>query len=390
MSMNAEDYPRDIRITKIEQVTLKVDRPEIGTNSRAEEIIYPEPNWKWDEGVIRIHNSDGTLGWGVGRADAELAARALNRSPFDLIAPGAGVSDEFRDIENALWDSIGKILGEPVYQLIGDQSYADWLPVYDSAIYFNDLLYDSKEAGLKRIAEDAESSVRNGFRACKMKIGRGCFLMDHDEGLKRDIEVVKIVREVVGEDFTIHVDANNGYTYHETVAFLDATSDVGIFWIEEMFEEEVEAYRNLKAAIKERNLKTLIADGEGRSREPLEFYTPFFEEGVLDVIQHDIRALGITGWRRLSAMAGEHGVKCAPHNWSSLLGLFLSFQLGKTIPNFLYGECATLASDVIDTSGYVFKDGAFSVPDTPGLGLELNQRVYDEQYAGRENWVVES
>ena len=280
MSMNAEDYPRDIRITKIEQVTLKVDRPEIGTNSRAEEIIYPEPNWKWDEGVIRIHNSDGTLGWGVGRADAELAARALNRSPFDLIDPGAGVSDEFRDIENALWDSIGKILGKPVYELIGDQCYADWLPVYDSAIYFNDLLYDSKEAGLKRIAEDAESSVRNGFRACKMKIGRGCFLMDHDEGLTRDIEVVKIVREVVGEDFNIHVDANNGYTYHETVAFLDATSDVGIFWIEEMFEEEVEAYRNLKAAIKERNLKTLIADGEGRSREPLEFYTPFFKEGV--------------------------------------------------------------------------------------------------------------
>ena len=63
--------------------------------------------------------------------------------------------------------------------------------------------------------------------------------------------------------------------------------------------------------------------------------------------------------------------------------------LGKAIPNFLYGECATLNSDVIDTSGYVFKDGAFSVPDTPGLGLELKQRVYDEQYAGREAWVVE-
>ena len=164
MGMNAENYPRDIRITKIEQVTLQVDRPEIGTNSRAEEIIYPEPNWKWDEGVIRIYNSDGTLGWGVGRADAEIARRALNRSPFDLLDPGTGVSDEFRGLENALWDTIGKILGVPVYQLISDQSYADWLPVYDSTIYFNDLLYDSKEAGLKRIAEDAESSVRNGFR----------------------------------------------------------------------------------------------------------------------------------------------------------------------------------------------------------------------------------
>jgi L-alanine-DL-glutamate epimerase-like enolase superfamily enzyme len=50
---------------------------------------------------------------------------------------------------------------------------------------------------------------------------------------------------------------------------------------------------------------------------------------------------------------------------------------------------STLTSDVVDTSGFVFKDGAFSVPDTPGLGLELNQQVYDEKYTGREDWQVE-
>ena len=90
------------------------------------------------------------LGWGVGRADAEIApARLEIVSPFDLLDPATGVSDEFRGLENALWDTIGKILGVPVYQIISDQSYADWLPVYDSTIYFNDLLYDSKEAGLE-------------------------------------------------------------------------------------------------------------------------------------------------------------------------------------------------------------------------------------------------
>ena len=64
MGKSPEDYPRDIRITKIEQVRLEVDRPEIGSNSRVEEIIYPEPNWKWEEGIIRIHNSDGDAGMG--------------------------------------------------------------------------------------------------------------------------------------------------------------------------------------------------------------------------------------------------------------------------------------------------------------------------------------
>ena len=384
------DYPQDIKITKIEQVTLEVDRPEIGVNSRIKEMIYPEPNWKWNEPIIRIHTSDGTLGWGVGRADAEVGARALNRNPFDLLDPTTGVSDEFRGLENALWDTIGVILGKPVYQLISDQSYVEWLPAYDSTIYFNDLIYNTREAGLKRIADDAKKSVEGGFRACKMKIGRGCYLMEHQEGLQRDIDVVKLTRQIVGEDFDILVDANNGYTYDETVTFLNETSDVRIFWIEEMFEEEVGAYRNLQGVIKEQGLSALIADGETRTRQPIEFFEPFFQAGVLDIIQHDIRGLGITGWRRLAEMTQQYdGVKCAPHNWGSLLGFYLSLQFGKAIPNFLYGEVATLTSNVVDTSGYIFKDGAFSVPDTPGLGLTLNQRVYAEQYAGREDWHIE-
>ena len=53
-------------------------------------------------------------------------------------------------------------------------------------------------------------------------------------------------------------------------------------------------------------------------------------------------------------MAAAHGVRCAPHNWGSLLGFYLSLQFGKTIPHFLYGEVATLTSDVIDTSNYTF------------------------------------
>ncbi|RKU38333.1 hypothetical protein C6495_00185, partial [Candidatus Poribacteria bacterium] len=86
--------------------------------------------------------------------------------------------------------------------------------------------------------------------------------------------------------------------------------------------------------------------------------------------------------------AAAANVQCAPHNWGSLLGFFLSLQFGKTIPHFLYGEVATLTSDVVDTSGFGFKDGFFTVPETPGLGLELNEDVYAERYAGKEEWQV--
>lgn len=388
MESQSGNYPTDIKITKIEQITLEIDRPAIGVNSQAKQMIYPESNWKWNEPIIRIYASDGTLGWGVGRAEANVAQGALNRSPFELLNLKTGVLEEFRGLENALWDTIGKLLAQPVYRLVGNQSYGDWLSAYDGTIYFNDLLYDTKEAGLKRIADDIERSLANGYGACKMKIGRGNHLMERKAGLQRDIEVVKIARQTASDDFDILVDANNAYTYEETISFLGEVGNLGIFWAEEMFEEEIEKDGKLKAFISEHNWKTLVADGETRTHQPIEFFEPFFQAGVLDVIQHDMRGLGISGWRRLADMAGRYKVRCAPHNWGSLLGFYLSLQFGKTIPHFLYGEVATLSSDVVDVSGYSFKNGTFSVPDTPGLGLELKLRVYEEQYAGREDWKV--
>ena len=385
------DYPTDIKITKIEHVTVEIDQPAIGCNSGAKEIKQPDPNGKWREGITLIYTNDGTQGWGAtswGSA-AEEAKTAINKNPFDLLNPENGVVEEYRGFENALWDTLGKILGKPAYQLMGTEVHGNGLPAYDSTIYFNDLLYETKEEGLKRIEDDVKKSLTDGFTACKMKMGRGNHLMERKAGLERDIEVVQLARSTAGDGFDILVDANNAYTYDEVITFLDETSNCDVFWIEEMFEEDVELYRNLKAYIQEKGLNTLIADGETRTRAPLEFYDPFFEAGVIDVIQHDMKGLGVTGWRRLADMAAAGNVKCAPHNWGSLLGFFLSLQFAKTIPHFLYGEVATLTSDVIDVSGYGFTNGTFTVPDTPGLGIELNQDVYDAKYAGNEHWQVD-
>lgn len=384
-------YPSDITITKIEQLTVEINQPAIGCNSGAKEIKQPDPNGKWRERITRIYTNDGTLGWGTtswGNTTPEETKGALNKNPFELLNPENGVIDEYRGLENALWDTIGKILNKPAYQLMGTEIHGNGLPAYDSTIYFNDLLYETKAEGLKRIEDDVKKSLSDGFTACKMKLGRGNHLMERKAGLQRDIELVQLARSTAGEGFNILVDANNAYTYDEVIIFLNETSNCDVFWIEEMFEEDVELYRNLKAYIQEKGLNTLIADGETRTRDPLEFYDPFFEAGVIDVIQHDMKGLGVTGWRRLSKMAAPHNVLCAPHNWGSLLGFFLSLQFAKTIPHFLYGEVATLTSDVIDTSGYEFTDGTFTVPDTPGLGLELNQDVYDARYAGNEHWQI--
>ena len=89
-----QNYPTDITITKIEQVTVEIDQPAIGCNSGAKEIKQPDPNGKWRERIVRIHTNDGTLGWGVGSwgtASAEDAEGILNQNPFELLNPEDGV-----------------------------------------------------------------------------------------------------------------------------------------------------------------------------------------------------------------------------------------------------------------------------------------------------------
>ena len=255
-----QNYPADIKITKIEQVTVEIDQPAIGCNSGAKEIKQPDPNAKWRERIIRIYTNDGTLGWGAGSWQTtapEDAKTILHRNPFDLLNPENGVVEECRGLENALWDTIGKILGKPAYQLIGSDIASNGLPAYDSTIYFNDLLYETKAEGLKRIEDDVKSSLTNGFTACKMKIGRGNHLMERSAGLQRDIELVQLARSTAGEGFNILVDANNAYAYDEVITFLNETSNCNVFWIEEMFEEDVELYRNLKTFIQEKGLKNI-------------------------------------------------------------------------------------------------------------------------------------
>ena len=93
-----QNYPTGIKITKVEQVTVEIDQPAIGCNSRATEINQPDPNGKWNERIIRIHTNDGTLGWGAGSwgtTTAENAEGVLNQNPFDLLNPQDGVVAEF-------------------------------------------------------------------------------------------------------------------------------------------------------------------------------------------------------------------------------------------------------------------------------------------------------
>src|SRR5262249_23276954 len=141
----------------------------------------------------------------------------------------------------------------------------------------------------------------------------------------------------------------------------------------------------LKAHLRKRGWRTLVADGE--SARDLKHFEPFIDREALDVLQPDIRAFGLTlQWELSRRLNGRPGVQPAAHNWGRFLGLPTQLVRGRGVPNFLIAE-EDRSSDLFDTSAFVFREGRVRVPDVPGCGLVLREDVFKKRYAAQA-WVV--
>lgn len=329
------------------------------------------------EDLLIIATDRGLEGVGLGTSNRE-AARALIGRRLDAIwKPGVGMESPLGRADHALYDLVGKALGVPAWSMLGGEG-AEQVDVYDGSLYFNDLLPEFVPWGAARVAEEARASFEAGHRAFKIKVGRGHKWMEPEAGFRRDVEVVRAVRQAVGPDCRLMVDANNGWTPESTRRWLD---EVGVeqYFVEEPFPEEVGADRDLKAYFKSKGWTTLLADGE--SARDAEHFDPYLEADALDVIQPDIRAFGLSLLARLARRAAARpGVKLATHNWGSHLGLYMQATLARGVPNFLMAEQDPSACDLIDSSAFAFAEGKLRVPDVPGCGLVLRRDVFDADH----------
>src|SRR5260370_26222236 len=116
--------------------------------------------------------------------------------------------DKSQYLDGPLFDLIGKLTNKPAWALLGD-SARDGIPCYDGTLYFADVM--QPERGVAAVVEEAEEAVRSGFKAVKLKLGRGSKWMDRASGDARDIAVVHAVRKAVGNGILIMVDPNNSY-----------------------------------------------------------------------------------------------------------------------------------------------------------------------------------
>ncbi|MBM3189333.1 MAG: mandelate racemase/muconate lactonizing enzyme family protein [Chloroflexi bacterium] len=256
-------------------------------------------------------------------------------------------------IDIALWDAAGKTVGVPLYKLLG--GYRSRVPAYLAGGYY------LEGKGLDELAQEMRDKVAAGARYVKMKVGGA--------PMREDVERVRIVREAIGQDVRLMIDANNAYAPLEAIRMARLVADYDIYWFEEpVHAEDYEGLANVRA-----HSAIPIATGENE-------YTRYGFRDLIacrgaDILQPDANVLGgITEFRHIASLASAHNLPIAPHG-SALLHVHLvaAFANGLIVEHVVTeGE---RRRGMFTTALRLDAEGMVSPPDAPGLGIAL-----DEEY----------
>jgi D-galactarolactone cycloisomerase len=298
--------------------------------------------------------------------------RMYNRSR-DFGLKGAVIA-AISAIDIALWDLLGKALGQPVHALLGGAFRLRVQP-YATGFY---RLEGRGEAA--RLAAEAERHLGNGFRAMKIKLGFG---------VDDDLAVMREVRAALKDaPVTLMIDTNHAYGVADAIRLGRALDDCRLRWYEEpVVQEDLEGYREVRRAV-----GCAIAGGEN------EFTLFGFRElcgaRAVDVVQPDIAAAGgFTACRHIAASANSHGFAVNPHVRGTAIRPAATLHLIAALPDAHPSLEAAQPIFEYDQSSHPFRrelvgapiemrDGFVDVPGGPGLGIEVNHDVL-ERYAAR-------
>jgi L-alanine-DL-glutamate epimerase-like enolase superfamily enzyme len=227
----------------------------------------------------------------------------------------------------------------------------------------------------KQHAEDASRYLERGFKAIKIRL--------HSEHLRDDLAVIKAIRDAVQDKMTIMVDANQACTFSGPVwsyqrALLTAREleKLDVYWLEEPLHHE--AYSDLARLAEEVDI--LIAGGEDESG--LHRFRDLLDHGCFDVIQPDACASGgILQLRKIATIAESMNKLFVPHSYDTF-SMLAGLQVAGAVPNcnFVeYGiELPTLDlghDNLLKTPIEVSKDGYVTIPERPGLGVEIDESI---------------
>jgi galactonate dehydratase len=374
-------------------------RKELGKNAYIDNIGTQRLEW-----VVRARSSSGAEGISIanrmmreGSVESMLEyikGALLGREVDQLleisdgVVTGAGPGMERWYRHNGwmtilAFDLVGKVRGVSAIDLLGGKKH-DSVPAYDTTLYFQDFLNPVR--GALQVGDEAAQAVADGWRAIKIKLGRGGRWMLPEDGMRRDIEVVVGAREAVGPDVKIYVDANFGYDGHLDLLdqLIKEVTPADIFWFEEMITHNVDGYKAMRESLAKYSSKALLTCGEV-DRDPIsEVFQDLIDSGLIDGYQPDIVGHGYLGWMDLERQLEGTGVRTIPHNfgngsfgsyasivWGAASESYVSLEDERVIPHYL-----TVLPE--------FTNGAYALPTGPGLGTDIDEAGY-APHAKHEN-----
>jgi D-galactarolactone cycloisomerase len=251
-------------------------------------------------------------------------------------------------VDAAIWDAVGKALGEPLWRLWG--GYQRSLPMISIGGYYGTEM---------SIEEEIESLRERGMAGIKFKVG----------GLTpgEDAQRVATARAAAGADFIIAVDANQAWTPADAVAFARLVADHDIAWFEEPCR-----WHNDRRAMRDVRYRAGLPVCAGQSELSASGCRDLMVEGAIDVCNFDASwSGGPTEWRRVAAMAAGFDVRMGHHEEPQIASHLLC-----SIPHATYVECFEPDRDPIwwnlIANRPELRDGRIELTDAPGLGWELD------------------
>lgn len=329
--------------------------------------------------ILRVTMTDGATGMGFCYRNPELAGRLIGCTMAEIWDETAlGIRPGWSGVETPFWDLAARYAGVSVARYIAERTNGSGtcrglVPTYDSSLLFDELAIADDALAVAHMVDEARDGYGLGHRAFKIKIGRGAMHMPLEAGTRRDIAVTRAIRDALGPDVTLMLDANDGLNFNLAVRILGETADANIFWLEEPFREDVVLLETLHNWMARQGISTLIADGEYNAAPEL---LDWARDGFVNVVQFDLQRYGMTRWLQLLPQLAALKAQAAPHHWGTWFNNYAGAHLASAMPQVLTVEWDEASCPAIDAPGFHISDGNIAVPDTPGWGLELDEAAY--------------
>ncbi|WP_081746403.1 enolase C-terminal domain-like protein [Arthrobacter sp. H5] len=270
--------------------------------------------------VVVIHAEDGTYGLGTVGVGSPVAISVISHHLADLVVGSDAfetertwntmhrntialgrkgiVMEAISAIDIALWDLKAKLIGQPVYNLLGGR-VKQTIRAYASELYARE--------DLESLHREATALRNAGFSAVKMRFGYGP--AEGRAGMRANQDLVRTVREAVGDDVDIAAEAYMGWDTAYAIRMINSLDEYGLAWIEEpVLPDNLQSYAYVRSRVG-------VPISGGEHEFGLTGFRDMIEAGAVDILQPDVNRMGgITEAAKVWALAEAYDIPVIPHS----------------------------------------------------------------------------